>query len=69
MTLRERLGDLPGRTLTFVGDGNNVAASLAHAGAMLGMHVRIASPKGYELPAGVVKAAEAVARDGATHHA
>jgi len=66
MTLRERLGDLRGRTLTFAGDGNNVAASLAHAGAMLGMHVRIASPKGYELPAAVVKAAEAVARDGAT---
>ena len=66
MTLRERLGDVRGRTLTFVGDGNNVAASLVHAGAMLGMHVRIASPKGYELPAGVVKAAEAVARDGAT---
>jgi ornithine carbamoyltransferase len=66
MTLRERLGDLRGRTLTFVGDGNNVAASLAHAGAMLGMHVRIASPKGYELRGGVVKAAETVARDGAT---
>jgi len=66
MTLRERLGELRGRTLTFVGDGNNVAASLAHAGAMLGMHVRIASPKGFELPAAVVKAAEAVARDGAT---
>ena len=66
MTLRERLGDVRGRTLTFVGDGNNVAASLVHAGAMLGMHVRIASPRGYELPAGVVKAAEAVARDGAT---
>jgi ornithine carbamoyltransferase len=66
MTLRERLGDLRGRTLTFVGDGNNVAASLAHAGAMLGMHVRIASPKGYELQGGVVKAAEAVAREGAT---
>ena len=66
MTLRERLGELRGRTLTFVGDGNNVAASLAHAGAMLGMHVRIASPKGFELPAAVVKASEAVARDGAT---
>ena len=66
MTLRERLGELRGRTLTFVGDGNYVAASLAHAGAMLGMHVRIASPKGFELPAAVVKAAEAVARDGAT---
>ena len=66
MTLRERLGDLRGRTLTFVGDGNNVAASLAHAGAMLGMHVRIASPKGFELPAAVVKAAQAAASEGAT---
>ena len=65
LTMRERLGDLKGRTLTFVGDGNNVAASLAHAGAMLGVNVRVASPKGYELPASVVTAAEAVARDGA----
>jgi ornithine carbamoyltransferase len=55
MTLRERLGDLRGRTLAFVGDGNNVAASLAQA-----------SPQGYQLPGAVVKAAEAVARDGAT---
>jgi len=66
LTLRERFGDLAGRTLTFVGDGNNVAASLAHAGAMLGVSVRIASPKGYELPAAVVSAARAVARSGAT---
>jgi ornithine carbamoyltransferase len=66
MTMRQHLGDLRGRTLTFVGDGNNVAASLAHAGAMLGLHVRVASPAGYELPDRVVRAAEAVARDGAT---
>ena len=65
LTLRERLGDLAGRTLTFVGDGNNVAASLAHAGAMLGLNVRVASPKGYELPSAVVAAARAVARFGA----
>jgi ornithine carbamoyltransferase len=64
LTLRERLGKLDGRTIAFVGDGNNVAASLAHAGAMLGMHVRIASPKGYELPASVVGAAMSVARPG-----
>src|SRR5688572_2439402 len=66
MTLREHFGDVAGRTLTFVGDGNNVAASLAHAGAMLGVNVRVASPAGYELPAGVVDAAAAVARHGAT---
>ena len=66
LTLREQLGSLAGRTLTFVGDGNNVAASLAHAGAMLGMNVRVASPAGYELPAAVAAAAMKVARHGAT---
>jgi ornithine carbamoyltransferase len=66
LTLRERLGELTGRTLAFVGDGNNVAASLAHAAAMLGMHVRVASPRGFELPSAVVDAARAVAVHGAT---
>ena len=66
LTLREKVGDLAGRRLTFVGDGNNVATSLAQAGAMLGMHVRVASPAGYELPGAVVKAAQAVARNGGT---
>jgi len=66
MTLQERLGSLVGRTLVYVGDGNNVAASLAHAGAMLGLNVRLASPKGFELPAAVALAARRVARHGAT---
>ena len=62
LTMREHLGDLAGRTLAFVGDGNNVATSLAHAGAMLGLRMRVASPKGYELPEAVVRAFERVAR-------
>jgi ornithine carbamoyltransferase len=61
-TLQERLGDLNGRIVTFVGDGNNVAASLAHAGVMLGMIVRVASPKGYELPEAVAADCARVAR-------
>ena len=65
LTLREQLGSIAGRTLAFVGDGNNVAASLAHAGVMLGMSVRVASPKGYELPNAVADAARKVARHGA----
>jgi len=65
ITLKERFGSLPGRTLAFVGDGNNIAASLAHAGAMLGVHVNVASPKGYELPATIVEQAEALASHGA----
>jgi ornithine carbamoyltransferase len=66
LTLRERTGALAGRTLAYVGDGNNVAVSLAHAGAVLGVHVRVASPAGYELPQSAVDAARAVARHGAT---
>jgi ornithine carbamoyltransferase len=66
MTLAERTGGIKGRTIAFVGDGNNVATSLAHAGAMLGAHVRVASPAGFELPAAVVDATRAVAREGGT---
>jgi ornithine carbamoyltransferase len=64
LTLREHLGTLRGRTLAYVGDGNNVAASLAHAGSMLGVHVHVASPAGYELPDRVLEEAASVARDG-----
>ena len=64
-TMRERWGDCRGRTIAFVGDGNNVATSLAHAAAMLGVTVHIASPKGYELPDRVVDEAARVARGGA----
>jgi ornithine carbamoyltransferase len=39
---------LPGTTVTYVGDGNNVAHSLLLGGAMVGMHVRVASPDGYD---------------------
>jgi len=53
LTLQERWGSLRGRTIAFVGDGNNVATSLAQAAAMLGARIRVASPRGYELAAGV----------------
>jgi ornithine carbamoyltransferase len=65
ITLKERFGSLGGRTLAFVGDGNNIAASLAHAAAMLGVHLHVASPKGYELPAAIVEQAAKLARHGA----
>jgi ornithine carbamoyltransferase len=65
LTLKERWGTLAGQTLAFVGDGNNVATSLAHAGAMLGVNLHVASPRGYELPADVVEQASRVARHGA----
>jgi ornithine carbamoyltransferase len=66
MTLRERWGELAGRTVAFVGDGNNVATSLAHAAALAGLHLRLASPPGFELPATVVEQARRHAREGAT---
>ena len=50
LTLREAFGTLDGLTLAYVGDGNNVARSLAILGALAGVNVRIASPPGYELP-------------------
>jgi ornithine carbamoyltransferase len=50
LTLQEKWGDLPGHTVAYIGDGNNVAASLAVTAASLGMHVRVASPPAYALP-------------------
>jgi ornithine carbamoyltransferase len=66
-TMREALGPLEGRVLTYVGDGNNVARSLAMVGALAGVEVRVAAPAGYQLPEGETPAvlfddpAEAVA--------
>ena len=64
LTMIEKWGDLRGRTIAFVGDGNNVAASLAQAAAMLGATVRVASPAGFELPQHVRNSVKAVARFG-----
>jgi ornithine carbamoyltransferase len=58
-TIREHKKTLAGLTLTYLGDGNNMAHSLLIAGAMAGMDVRVASPEGYEpLPDVVARAAE-----------
>src|SRR3954453_22413357 len=50
MTLQERFGELKGRTLAFVGDGNNVARSLAVACGKFGMRFVLACPQSYQLP-------------------
>src|SRR5450432_4392353 len=58
MTIREHRGNPAGMTITYVGDGNNVAHSILLGGALAGMHVRVASPAGYEpLPVIVDRAA------------
>ena len=64
LTLQERFDTLQGRTIAYVGDGNNVATSLAHACAMQGMTVHVASPAGYELPTRVREQVARVAAGG-----
>jgi len=66
LTIREHKGGLAGRTLAYVGDGNNVCHSLLFGGALTGMHVRVGCPEGYEpLPSVVEHARRLAARHGA----
>lgn len=62
MTLREVAGELEGRRLVYVGDGNNVAHSLMETGARLGVHVTVVTPEGFgpspEVVAGCSEAAK-----------
>ncbi len=73
LTVLEQFGDLRGVRLAFIGDGFNVAASLATAAALTGMHVSMASPEGYSLPEPTIRMIQAVAeQNGGTlelHHA
>lgn len=65
-TLAERWkGDLEGRRIAFVGDGNNVCTSLVHAAMMLGISMHVATPKEYALPDEVVDQAAEVSQHGA----
>ena len=52
LTMRERFGDLQGLRLAYVGDGNNVARSLAILGELAGVEVAVAAPDGYQLEEG-----------------
>jgi ornithine carbamoyltransferase len=66
MTIRERLGTLDGVSIAYVGDGNNVARSLALIGGALGVEVRVASPPGYELEEGLAASSTANPRQAAS---
>jgi len=57
LTIQEHLGKLEGVKIAFIGDGNNVARSLAFACAKLGMKMVIAAPAGYELDAETIEEA------------
>jgi ornithine carbamoyltransferase len=63
-TAAERLGELPGRTLTYLGDGaNNMAHSYLLGGATAGMNVRIGSPEDYRPHPGVLDRAARIAAE------
>jgi ornithine carbamoyltransferase len=63
MTIQEYFGSFSGLTLTYVGDGNNVANSLMLGCALVGMNVKIATPTGYEPSATVTEKARAIANN------
>ena len=62
LTLQERFGQLKGVTVAYVGDSNNVAASLMLAAPRLGINVCVASPAGYEPSPAVLERADTDAR-------
>ena len=66
LTIRESFGELRGLRLAFVGDGNNVAASVALACAHFGIDFSIATPEGYEMNAEIRKQAQTIASSNGT---
>lgn len=65
LTVREVKGELGGRTMTYLGDGNNVTHSLLLGGAKMGMHARVATPPGSEpIPQIVQRATDIAAETG-----
>jgi ornithine carbamoyltransferase len=67
VTLKEQLGSLAGRTLTYVGDGNNVCHSLLLGGAAVGLQVKVATPAGYGPDPSIVDEARLLAREHGGH--
>src|SRR5438874_1733711 len=65
-TAWEHLGDLKGRKLAWVGDGNNMAHSLMFGAPKVGMNIAVATPRGYEPDPSVVASAQADARAAGT---
>ncbi len=63
MTMKEEFLDFKDVVLTFIGDGNNVANSLILCGALLGVEVRIACPKGYEPRPFIIDRARKIYKD------
>jgi ornithine carbamoyltransferase len=68
LTLTEKVGDLKGFTLAYIGDGNNICHSLMLLGVKMGMNIIVSSPEGYEPLKGIVEETiEAVRTYGGTY--
>ena len=61
-TIQEEFGKVQGLTLSYIGDGNNVANSLILLGSLLGVNIRLACPKGFEPPNHIVEEARKLSR-------
>ena len=61
LTIQEKFGSLKGLNVTYVGDGNNVAASLMHVSAKLGANFTCANPTGYDMPARAIELGREIA--------
>ena len=64
LTIQEKFGTLRGINLSYIGDGNNVANSLMISGAMLGVNVKICSPKGFEADPNILEKAKSLSEFG-----
>ena len=64
LTIQEKFGKLKGINLSYIGDGNNVANSLMICGAMLGVNVKICSPKGFEADSNILEKAKSLSSFG-----
>ncbi len=67
LTVHEQFGEVKGRTLAYVGDGNNVTHSLMIVGALLGANVLSVTPAGHEASAEIVKLAQTIAQQTGAH--
>jgi ornithine carbamoyltransferase len=67
LTLRERWGNLAGRRLAYVGDGNNICHSLLLLAPLLGLDLTVASPAGYAAAESIAQKARALAAEQGTH--
>tara|TARA_Y100001968_G_scaffold332323_2_gene390074 strand:- start:992 stop:1948 length:957 start_codon:yes stop_codon:yes gene_type:complete len=64
LTMQESFGSLKGKTLTYIGDGNNVANSLMICGSILGVSIHIASPKNFQPGISMLEKAVSLANNG-----